>query len=136
MAMTIANDRTIDEESGHGLVLSHFCRENCGFDGRAVADFLNAFDDDYLAGLYAAIDNPLRADTLADFDHTDVNLVVAANDGELVGACISMTARCGTRRALLRIYVRHDAPNWPGRKIFLALGNAEAIRMLPVAMST
>ena len=80
------DDGTIDEKSGHGLVLSRFCRENGGFDGRAFADFLNAFDDDHLAGLYAAIDNPLRADTLADFDHTDVHLVVAADDGELVGA--------------------------------------------------
>ena len=74
------DDGTIDEKFRHGLVRSRGCSKRLGIDGCSVPHFLHTFHDDHLAGFNAAVDDPFRADPLADFDDADVDFVVAAND--------------------------------------------------------
>ena len=88
-----------------------FCRHlHAGF------YFLNALDDHFLAGFQARSDHPVRAHARPDLHGANFRLPVGANDGKLIAALTSITARCGTTTASLRVLaVMRARANKPGR---------------------
>jgi len=99
--------------------------------------FWNPFGHHLLARRYPVLDHPHRADARSDLDRADLYLVVLVHDRNLVGplqlgdrALRHHSAPCFTAM------VARTRPNCPGRRMFAGLGNAAAIRIVPVAGST
>src|ERR1700733_14669903 len=53
---------------------------------RACAHLLHAFSDDLFPAIHSVRDDPLRANTVADCDGSNVDLVVGVYHGNLVAA--------------------------------------------------
>ena len=85
-------------------------------DRHAVANPLQPFDDDLLAGLEPLLDHPERVDARADLHVAERHLVVASTTATLYRFCSSCTARCGTSSAPVLVSSSSRArPYWPGR---------------------
>ena len=61
-------------------------RRTVWIDLHARTDLLHAFDDDALAGFQAFVDDPQRADAVAQLHGPDGDFVVAIDDGDLIRA--------------------------------------------------
>jgi len=86
MEITMATMGRLMKNFDMGLPILCLRAKRLGVYSRARAYFLNAFGDDSFAGIQPFRNNPLGANTVANRDCSNADLIVATYNGNLVTA--------------------------------------------------
>ena len=112
-----------------------------GFHNSAISYLLKTFDDDEFSRFYAALNDPHRANTIANLDGSQVHLVIAVYHRALVGSLQfrhralryqqrplhsvgggAYSPKLTRPQDIVRIRKRRNDPNASGRDVHLAIG--------------